>query len=118
MLWCLAGAWRRGSQQQPLPPDTAYRVVAVYGRRSAVSYVAMLGVWMAACGDDEAGAPPPPPLVVAPLNPWATAGELARMLRAVRPALLLLSALRCCCYCHSARGSPYQGALITRRARH
>ena len=59
------------------------RVVALFGRRSPRSYVAVLAAWLAPCRA----------LTVAPLSPWATAAELRRLLALSRPTTLALTTL-------------------------
>ena len=59
------------------------RAVALFGRRSPRSYVALLAAWLAPCRA----------LTVAPLSPWATAAELQRLLAIARPTTLALTSL-------------------------
>ena len=61
----------------------AARVAAVFGDRNPLSYVALLAGWLAPCRV----------LTLAPLNPWATAAELERLLLLAQPTTLVLTSL-------------------------
>jgi hypothetical protein len=75
---CVADAAAHSSRLMP-----SVRVVALFGRRSPFSYVALLAAWLAPCRA----------LTVAPLSPWATATELRRLLALARPTTLALTTL-------------------------